>query len=295
MKVATPLPGQGKFGSKPNYFSALVSITLILFLLEIAGFFLLHTRHLISFYKENLQLIVEIREGTGEEEVEKLGAWLSRQVYCKPTSVRHIDKETAMQWMRHDFGEDFLKLDLPNPFLDVLTFNLRESYLEQSRLRQIRATLEDIPAVRSVFFQDSFLQSLLRNMRRIAQGSLVLGGVLLLISIVLIFNTLKLALHSQRFLIKNMELVGASWSFISLPFLRRSFIHGLLAGLLATSAFGLSYIWLQGYLPELTGNLPLRDLWVLGIAIVATGVFIYVFSTFMVVNRYLQLRVDDLY
>ena len=119
--------------------------------------------------------------------------------------------------------------------------------------------------------------------------------VLLAISITLIFNTLKLALHTHRFIIKNMELVGASWRLISAPFIRRSFFPGIMSGFTALLGLSVIYFWLAGNLPELVRNVPTEKLFILSAIILFAGIFIYVFSTFIVVNRYLKMRVDDLY
>jgi cell division transport system permease protein len=284
-----------KLGSKPNYLYAIISVSLILFILGIFGFILLNTRQLISFYKENLNLIVEISETGSAKELTTLKEWLIGKDFYKKGSLTYIDKETALQMMRKDFGEDFLKLDLPNPFLEILTFNVKEVYLEKPRLNQIKKALQTFPNVNSVYFQDSFLNSLLKNMNQFLLFTFVLTLILLGISSILIFNTLKLALHSQRFLIKNMELVGASWQFISTPFLKRSFLHGVLSGLIALASLAALHVWISGNIPELVRHVPFDKMLILAIAIVGTGIFIYVFSTFIVVNKYLKMRVDDLY
>ena len=119
--------------------------------------------------------------------------------------------------------------------------------------------------------------------------------ILLAISSILIFNTIKLALHSQRFIIKNMELVGATWQFISAPFLKRSFTHGIISSMLSLTGLGALYFWLLRNIPELVRNLPADKLFILAAGVTFAGIFIYLFSTYIVVNRYLKMRVDDLY
>ena len=284
-----------KFGSKPNYLYAIISISLILFILGIFGFLLLNTRQLISFYKENLNLIVEISETGSSKELDSLKEWLTSRDFYKEESFSVIDKEEAIQMMRKDFGEDFLKLDLPNPFLDIITFNVKEVYLEQSQLNKIKSALKKFPNVKAVYFQDSFLNSLLKNMNKFLLFTFVITLILLAISSVLIFNTLKLALHAHRFIIKNMELVGATWSFISAPFIKRSIVHGIISSTLALAGLSALYSWVSGNIPEIVRNLPLNNLLILAASITFAGIFIYVFSTFIVVNRYLKMRVDDLY
>jgi cell division transport system permease protein len=296
MKANTTLYQEpGKFGSRPNYFYAMISISLVLFILGIFGFILFNTRQLISFYKENLNLIVEISETGSSAQMNSLKEWLSTRDFYKKGSLSVIDKEEAIQLMRKDFGEDFLKLDLPNPFLDIITFNVREAYLERSSLTKIKKALLQFPNVKAVYFQDSFLNSLLRNMNKFLLFTFSLTLILLAISSILIFNTIKLALHSQRFIIKNMELVGATWQFISAPFLKRSFTHGIISSMLSLTGLGALYFWLLRNIPELVRNLPADKLFILASGVTFAGIFIYLFSTYIVVNRYLKMRVDDLY
>jgi len=296
MKANTTLYQEpGKFGSRPNYFYAMISISLVLFILGIFGFILFNTRQLISFYKENLNLIVEIIETGSPAQMNSLKEWLSTRDFYKKGSLSVIDKEEAIQLMRKDFGEDFLKLDLPNPFLDIITFNVREAYLERSSLTKIKKALLQFPNVKAVYFQDSFLNSLLRNMNKFLLFTFSLTLILLAISSILIFNTIKLALHSQRFIIKNMELVGATWQFISAPFLKRSFTHGIISSMLSLTGLGALYFWLLRNIPELVRILPADKLFILAAGVTFAGIFIYLFSTYIVVNRYLKMRVDDLY
>jgi len=284
-----------KFGSKPNYLYAMISIALILFILGIFGFILLNTRQLISFYKENLNLIVEINETSSSKELANLKKWLTSRDFYKTGSLSYMNKEEAVQMMRNDFGADFLKLDLPNPFLDILTFNVKEAFLEQTQLNKIKSAIQKFPNVKAVYFQDSFLNSLLKNMNKFLLFTFIITLILLAVSSILIFNTLKLALHTHRFIIKNMELVGATWYFISTPFLKRSLFHGIISSIIALGGLSFLYLGVSSSIPELVQNLPIDKLFILGAFILFSGIFIYVFSTFIVVNRYLKMRVDDLY
>ena len=284
-----------KFGSKPNYLYAMISIALILFILGIFGFILLNTRQLISFYKENLNLIVEINETSSSKELANLKEWLTSRDFYKTGSLSYMNKEEAVQMMRNDFGADFLKLDLPNPFLDILTFNVKEAFLEQTQLNKIKSAIQKFPNVKAVYFQDSFLNSLLKNMNKFLLFTFIITLILLAVSSILIFNTLKLALHTHRFIIKNMELVGATWFFISTPFLKRSLFHGIISSIIALGGLSFLYLGVSSSIPELVQNLPIDKLFILGAFILLSGIFIYVFSTFIVVNRYLKMRVDDLY
>lgn len=284
-----------KFGSKPNYLYAMISIALILFILGIFGFILLNTRQLISFYKENLNLIVEINETSSSKELANLKEWLTSRDFYKKGSLSYMNKEEAVQMMRNDFGADFLKLDLPNPFLDILTFNVKEAFLEQTQLNKIKSAIQKFPNVKAVYFQDSFLNSLLKNMNKFLLFTFIITLILLAVSSILIFNTLKLALHTHRFIIKNMELVGATWYFISTPFLKRSLFHGIISSIIALGGLSFLYLGVSSSIPELVQNLPIDKLFILGAFILLSGIFIYVFSTFIVVNRYLKMRVDDLY
>lgn len=281
--------------TRPNYLYAIVSVAMVLFLLGFFGIILLQAQRLITVFKERVNLLVELQEGTPEAGIAALRASLNESPFIKEGSVQFISREEAAEIMREDFGEDFLKLDLPNPFYDVVTFNVKARYMERDSLSGIRSALRERAYVNDVFYQESLVDDIARNVRRIGYIALGIGLFFILVAVTLIHNTIRLALYSNRFLIKNMELVGASWSFISRPYLWRAVGHGLVSGLLAITALtGLLY-WAQRDLPELDMLRAPYLLAALFAGLLILGVGITTVSTYYVVNKYLKMRVDDLY
>jgi cell division transport system permease protein len=281
--------------TRPNYLYAMISVALVLFLLGFFGIILLHMQQFVRLYKERVNLIVELNEIATPTDLSRLEVYLQAADYVRPGTVNKVSKEKAAELMRDEFGEAFLKLDLPNPFLDVVYFNLKAAYLEPQKLQQIREELKSVPAVNDVYYEESLVDNIASNLQKAGYFALGFGLFFIVVSATLIHNTIRLALYSNRFLIKNMELVGASWGFISKPYLFRAILHGLLSSLLAILALvGLLY-WINHSFPEIYLFQDIRLLLLVFISIVSLGVLIYALSTYYVVNKYLKMRVDDLY
>lgn len=281
--------------TRPNYLYAMISVALVLFVLGFFGVILLHAQQFVRLYKERVNLIVELSETANTDDLAALEIHLQNAEYVRPGTIQKVSKEKAAQLMRDEFGEAFLKLDLPNPFLDVVFFNLKAEYLDPVRLQRIREEIKDLPAINDVYYQESLIDNIADNLKKAGYFALGFGLFFILISAALIHNTIRLALYSNRFLIKNMELVGASWGFISKPYLFRAILHGLLSSLIAILALvGLLY-WINHSFPEVYLFQDIRLLMMVIFGIVFLGVLIYALSTFYVVNKYLKMRVDDLY
>jgi len=285
----------GKPRSRPNYLYAVISLALVLFLLGFFGLLLLHGAELVRTFKERVNILVELTENPAPDELAQMQGVLDSAVYVKEGSVRYINRDQAAELMQDDFGEDFMKLDLPNPFYDMYSFNVRAVYMQADSLSAIRADLRALPYVSDVFYQESLVDDVARNLRSLGFVALGLGVFFILVAMTLIHNTVRLALYSNRFLIKNMQLVGASWGFISRPYLLRAVMHGFIGSVLAVLALGGLLLWSQSLFPEL-GLLQDGGLFLILLgAILILGILIYLLSTWRVVNKYLQMRVDDLY
>lgn len=281
--------------TKPNYLYSIISVALVLFLLGFFGMALLQARQLVGFFKERVNLLIELEDTAAELDVAELKEDLTNSPFLKPGSIQFTSKEEAIELLREDFGEDFFKLDLPNPLYDVLTFNVRAIYMNSDSLSIIREELRMHPYVSDVYYQESLVDVLAQNIRKVAWITLGLSLFFILVAFALIHNTIRLALYANRFLIKNMELVGASWKFISRPFLLKSLGHGLLSGLLAVGL--LSGLWwlAQRDLPELSELQDWPSTIALYGALVLFGILITTGSTYYTVNKYLKMRVDEMY
>ncbi len=286
---------KGGIRTRPNYFYSIISVALVLFLLGFFGLIILQAQRLVTAFKEKVVLMVELRENGNHLEVEKLQTLIKEERFTKSGSVTFTSKEEAAQFMSEDFGEDFLKLDLPNPLYDVITFNVKASHMNPDSLSKIRNLLRKQELVTEVYYQESLVGDIAGNVKKVGFLALAIGLFFLIVAVTLIHNTIRLALYANRFLIKNMELVGASWEFISRPYLIRSLQHGLISAAIACGSLTLIILWMRSTLPDLKS---VQDWTLIGLLfglLFVLGVVISVLSTYYVVKKYLKLRVDDLY
>lgn len=283
-------------GTKPNYFYTIVSVTLVLLLLGLFGLLVLVGQQLINSLKEQVEIIVELKEDTPPAGVDSLKMALAASEYVKERSARFVSREEGAAMMQEEFGEDFLKLDMANPLYDVIIFNVKSDWMTDDSLANIRESLRQLPMVGDVYYQESVAGAIAANLRKASLFVLVAGIFFIVVAVALILNTIRLALYANRFIIKNMELVGASWGFISRPYLLKSIRHGLLCGFLA---IGILAVGLYLLIYNNGKGLEALLLWP-GIAaifgsLLVLGILIEFFSTYYVVNKYLRMRVDDLY
>jgi cell division transport system permease protein len=282
-------------GTRPNYFYSIMGISLVLVLLGLFGLLMMHANGLFHWFKEKVEVIVEIQNDRTEEDISAFQTQLNDKPFVKAGTLSLISKEEGAEMMREEFGEEFLKLDMPNPLFDVVTFNVNAGFQKQGEMDLIIKELRDNDMVRDAYYQEGMADMIANNLKRVGWFSFGIGTVLLLVTLFLIHNTIRLALYANRFLIKNMELVGASWSFISRPFLWRSFFHGLIAGLFAVIILLSLHFLAEREFPELQYVLNFNWLSIMLGSLVILGILISVASTWFVVNKYLKMRVDDLY
>lgn len=285
-----------KLRPKPNYTTSIVSVSLVLFLLGLFALISSHSTELADYFKERINIIVELRERIGEKEVARVRELLERSPQVKPSSIEFVSREDAAKLLAEDFGEDFLLLDMPNPLFDVFTFNVEGQYLNKTDLHALKADLKrKSDLINDVYFQETMVDSVLDNVERISYFILILGVVFVFVAIALIHNSIKLALYANRMLIKNMELVGASWGFIRRPFLARAFVNGLLSGLIACLLLSGCILFLMDRQPGFRDIL--NDHIVMGTlgGVILCGILLTVISTFFTVGRYLRMRLDELF
>ncbi|MBI5913896.1 MAG: hypothetical protein HY842_00845 [Bacteroidetes bacterium] len=281
--------------SKPNYFYTIVSVTLVLFLLGLFGLLVVQGQQMLKSLKEQVEIIVELKEESSAGSVDSLKQFLAGSVFFKENSARFISKEEGAAMMQDEFGQDFLKLDMVNPLYDVLIFNVKSSWMQADSMNRVREELRQLAFVNDVYYQESVTEAISTNFEKISFGVLAAGLFFVLVAIALILNTIRLALYANRFLIKNMELVGASWGFISRPYLKKSFWQGMLCSLLAIVGLALLLYLAFRDVPDFQESLNLPGIAVVFGVLFFIGFFITVPSTYYVVKKYLRMRVDDLY
>jgi len=268
------------------------------FKLQILGLFslaILYSNSLIKVFKERVNVMVEIKTDVQQSEIDAFNAFLKEEESIKTSTVKFISKEKAAEFLREDFGDDFVKLGMPNPFYDVFSFNIKANFLDSEKLRSLKKKILKHKCVGDVFYQENLVEDISKNFKKISYLILGIGIFFLLVAITLIHNTIRLALYSNRFLIKNMQLVGASPEFIGKPYLVRGFLHGMLSGIFSVIILGLVVLLSWKNLPELKSLVNFQGLSFVFLSTIILGILLYLISTYVVLRKFLKLRTEELY
>lgn len=278
---------------RSSYVTTVISISLVLFLLGIIGLLILNARRLSTYVRENLGFTVLINDNSREAEVQRLQKILNASPYVR--SASYISKDEAASIMEEELGEDFVDFLGYNPLLSSIEVKVFAEYANPDSMAVIENQILNFPQVKEVYYQKNLLHAVNDNIEKI---TVVLGAfvlLLMIISIALINNTIRLSVYSRRFLIKTMQLVGATRAFIRKPFLIKGILHGL-AG--ATVAIILLSALIYGLNKELEGMIGFDSFWLIGTLfgiVIVLGILISLISTFFAVNKYLRLNADELY
>ncbi len=282
----------------PSYIYVILSVSLVLFLLGFFSLFLLHAPKWVKIYKEQVNVMVEIKADTFEDQIKTLTNSLEQKPYIKSETVKFVSKEQVAEEMKEELGAIDNTLDILNPFYDMIHFNMNANFMQSDSLRMIRENIMENDFVKDVFYQELLVDQINDNLRKIGLVALFLGLFFIIVAVVLIHNTIRLAMYSNRFIIKNMQLVGATWKFITKPYLVKSIFNGLSSGIIAIGLLLVLVFVINLQFPELRLDIWVEDILGLGLVMVGLillGIFICYTSTYFVVSRYLKMRLDDLY
>ena len=278
---------------KPSYFMSILGVTLVLFLLGIVGWLTINSRKLIQYFKESVEVQVFLNPNVHDSARQNLQNYISSQPYTK--TVKYTDKETAKQEWIKSGGEDFTEF-LENSLLPTsIDFTLKADYVDSARLISIKQLLTSFPAVEEVRYPTSIVGKMQRNFNVI---SLALGIVALIMAasvIVLIDNTIRLAMFSNRFLIKTMQMVGATRWFITKPLNIRAIINGAISAAIAIALVYGVVLVAEHYVPDLRALHDTPLLVFMFVVLLLIGIFITVFSTYRSALKYLRMKLDELY
>ncbi len=280
--------------NRPNHLYAITSVALVLFMVGLFGLIVLHAHQLVRYFKENVVIMIELKDSASDTKVFAFQKQLESASFIKTNSVKLVDKEEAASIMRKEFGEELILFGA-NPFFDAINFNVKSNYMEPDSLLAISEEIRRNDFVHNVFYQEALAADISSMVRNLAIFTFFLSLLFILIAITLINSTVKLSLYGNRFLIKNMQLVGASWDFIRRPYLARSIKNGLWSGAMAIFILLLTLIFAQRTMPELMELSHPISFSLLFLLLLGLGVFISWASTYFRVHKYLKMRLDDLY
>jgi cell division transport system permease protein len=278
---------------KSSVATTIVSITLVLTMLGLLALTVFHARKLSDYVKENIGFRVYLKEDAPTEDIISLQHRLNGSTFVK--SSQYISPEEAARELTAELGEDFIDFLGYNPLPPSIDLRVKAGYANVDSLEVIEGLLMQEVIVKEVFYQKSLVHLINKNIKRISIVLLGFSGLLLLIAMALINNTIRLSVYSNRFIIRTMKLVGATRGFIARPFIRRGVLQGLYSAILAIIILAAVLYVLMDQVPELVSLYDLNlYLAVFGLVIV-TGMFLAWVSTWFAVRKYIGMKEDELY
>ena len=273
--------------------TTVVSITLVLVMLGLLALTIVHARKLSDYVKENIGFRVYIKNDVPAEDIIVFQHRLNAKAYVK--SSEYISPEQAARELTKELGEDFIDFLGYNPLPPSIDLRVKAAWANVDSLETIEKQLTSDIIVKEVFYQKSLVQLLNRNIRRISIVLLGFSGLLLLIAMALINNTIRLSVYSKRFIIRTMKLVGATRGFIGRPFILRGVLQGFYSAIIAVVLLAAILYILMQQVPELVNLFDLYlYLAVFGL-VIAIGIFLAWISTLFAVRKYVKMKEDDLY
>ena len=278
---------------RSSYATSVISISLVLCMLGTIGILILTGHRISVFVKENVGFSVFLNDQVKEADIYRFQKMLDAEMYVR--STRYMNKEDAAKEFTEELGEDFVGFLGFNPLSSSIEIKLDPRYANNDSIQSIENRLIALNEVKEVSYQKTMIHLINENIEKISLFILAFSALLVIIAVSLINNTIRLSVYARRLLIRTMQLVGATNSFIRRPFLLRSTLHGIYSALIAMTILVLSLHWAEG---QLEGILSVKDVQILGglfLIVFFLGIVISWISTFFAVNKYLKIKTDDLY
>lgn len=276
-----------------SYFSVVLSVFLVLFLLGVLGLFIINSKNLADDFKEKIAMTVFFKNEANDSVVKAFNTELKRAPFA--LSYVYVSKEKAAKEHTDIIGEDFLTFLGENPLLNSYDIHLKADYVERDSILKIENNFRKNAMISDIVYDKQLVNLVNDNIRKVSMWILIISGFLTVIAVLLINSSLRLSIHSNRFIIKTMQMVGATKSFIRKPFVMRSVKLGMLGAGLAIIALIALLLYVETNFPGL-GILEDKILIVMVLAgVFGLGVLITWVSTHFATQRFLNLRTDDLY
>ena len=276
-----------------SYFSVVLSMFLVLFLLGILGFFIINSKKLSDDFKEEIVMTVFFKNESTDSTMVAFGQELKAAKFVK--SSDYVSKEQAAKMHTDIIGEDFMTFLGANPLQNSYDIHLKAAYIDTENIRKIESRFLANEMIADIIYDKQLVSLVNDNIKKVSMWILIISGILALIAVLLINSSMRLAIYSNRFIIKTMQMVGATKSFIRKPFIWRSIRLGVIGAVLAIIALIGTLIYIDNTFPSLT---ILEDQLMVGLVLLGVlviGVLITWISTFFATQKYLNLRTDDLY
>ncbi|TVZ08706.1 cell division transport system permease protein [Cellulophaga sp. RHA_52] len=276
-----------------SYFSVVLSIALVLFLLGVLGLLVLNTKKMADHFKEQITVSVFLKDEAKQVEINQLQKSLAMADYTKQAVF--VSKEEAAEQHTEAIGENFIEFLGYNPLKNSIDVQLKADFVSPTQIEEIAEAIQEKDYVEEVSYDKPLISLLNDNVKKISLWILVASGIFAFIAFLLINSSIRLSVYSKRFIIKTMQMVGATKRFIRRPFLWTNIKLGMLGALIAMIGLAVTIYYVNDFFPELTLLKDPTTLALLFAAIFVLGVLISFISTFLATQRFLNLRTDDLY
>lgn len=276
-----------------SYFSVVLSVFLVLFLLGMLGLFIINSKKLADDFRENIAMSVFFKNEANDTIIKSFEAELKKAPFAK--TFEYVSKDAAAKQHTDIIGEDFVTFLGENPLQNSFDIHLKADYVYRDSIAKVESQLRKNPMISDIVYDKQLVNLVNDNIKKVSMWILIISGFFTIIAVLLINSSLRLSIHSNRFIIKTMQMVGATKAFIRKPFVLRSVRLGMIGA-------GLAILALIGVLIYLESNFPdlglLDDQLLIALVLVSVfgmGVLITWLSTYFATQRFLNLRTDDLY
>jgi cell division transport system permease protein len=276
-----------------SYFSVVLSIFLVLFLLGILGMFVINSKKLSDNFKEEIPMTIFFKNEANDSVLKAFQAELKTAKFVKNSDF--VPKEEAAKRQSADMGEDFMAFVGENPLENSFDIHLNAAYIRNDSIQKIENRFRKNEMISDIGYDKVLVNLVNDNIQKVSMWILIASAFLALVAVLLINSSMRLSIYSNRFIIKTMQMVGATKSFIRRPFIRRSIMLGIIGAVLAVIALVITLISLDNNYPDLK---IIEDQMMVGLVllgVIVVGILITWFSTFFATQRFLNLRTDDLY
>jgi len=276
-----------------SYFSVILSIALVLFLLGLLGLLILNAKKLADHFKEQVTVTIYLKNSAKEIERKQLEKSLAMTKYVKSTV--YVSKEQAVEFMKAENGEDFMSFLGFNPLQNSIDVNLKADFVTSEQLQNISKEALSKAFVDEVSYDNDLVNLMNNNVKKISLWVLIISALFTLIAVLLINSSIRLAVYSKRFTIKTMQMVGATKRFIRKPFIWQSVRLGIIGAILAIGGVAVVLFYINKTFPELQLMRTPLLIFLLFLTIFLLGIVMTWISTFFATQRFLNLKTDQLY
>jgi len=278
---------------KPSYFMSILGVTLVLFLLGLIGWIVINANKMGDYLKENVEIKAFLRSDLNPKDSAALMEYISAKPYVK--TIRYVTKEEGKKIYMQDGNEDWDRVLTENPLPNAIYFHIKKQYVQVDSLASIENDLKQQTYISDVGYPKTLITKMNDNLRMLSIVLMVVAVIIALVVIFLIDNTIRLAMFSNRFLIKTMQMVGATRWFIAKPMNQRAIVNGAASGIIASAVLYFVIKVAEGFVEYLKVVHDNRLLFLLFLVLIIIGISITLFSTHRSVIKYLKMKLDDLY